>query len=179
MNTELHLDFPSRGCSPTVAWQDRGCQSWGQDVRHLIIFAGVVGALLLSVSLWLEEGEVVALVTQNDQGHEFETLLWIVDLEGVPYLRAESDEASWLDRIRARPDVELERAGRRAPYRAIPLDDARIREAVSREMSEKYGDLDRALVLLWDHTGSVPIRLQGRPPEDPMPHSDRRVGAAP
>lgn len=148
-------------------------------MRHLIILSGVVGALLIGVSLWLDEGEVITLITTGAQGQEFETGLWIVDVGGVPYLRAESAGASWLDRIRARPDVELERAGLRALYRAIPLDDAQTREAVNRAMAEKYGQINRALALFRDHSESVPIRLQGPQPDDLATNHDREVGAAP
>lgn len=146
-------------------------------MRKPIILAALAVMLLIAASLWLEEGEVVTLVTTDDQGQEFETGLWIVDLDGVPYLRAESADASWLDRIRARSDVQLDRAGRRVAYRAIPLDDAKISEAVNQAMDEKYGGLDRALVWLWDHSGAVPIRLDRLPAANPMPHSDPRVGA--
>jgi hypothetical protein len=178
MNTELPLVFAPRGCPPTVAWQDRGAANfWGQGVRHLIILAGIAVALLIGASLLLEEGEVVTLVTTNDAGQEFETGLWIVDIDGASYLRAESASASWLDRIRARSDVQLERAGRRAPYRAIPLDGSQIRDAVNQAMDEKYGGLDRALVMFWDHSHAVPIRLLSRSADDSTSHNGPRVGA--
>ena len=110
-------------------------------MRKLILLAGVAIALLTSISLWFDEGEVVQLITTDENGNEFETGLWVVDLEGVSYLRAESKDAAWIERIRERPDVQLDRAGRRTHYRAIPIGDDDTRESVSRAMAEKYGTI--------------------------------------
>lgn len=148
-------------------------------VRNLIIFACIAVALLASASFWLDEGEVVTLITTDENGHEFETGLWIVELDSVPYLCAASTGAAWLERIRARPDVQLDRAGRRIDYRAIPIDDGDTRDAVSRAMAEKYGRLDRAVAMFRDHRHSVPVRLQLRSPQQASTQSDRTIGLSP
>jgi hypothetical protein len=78
-------------------------------VRNLILLAGIAVALLASASLWFDEGEAVTLITTDENGNEFETGLWIVELDGVSYPRAESEDAGWVERIRVRPDVQLDR----------------------------------------------------------------------
>ncbi len=143
-------------------------------MRKLILLAGVAVALLTSISLWFDEGEVVRLITTDENGNEFETGLWIVDLEGVSYLRAESKDAAWIERIRKRPDVQLDRTGRRTDYRAIPIGDDDTRDSVSRAMAEKYGRLDRAVALFRDYSHSLPVRLQIRSPEQ-----TRTIGLSP
>ena len=143
-------------------------------MRKLILLAGVAVALLTSISLWFDEGEVVRLITTDENGNEFETGLWVVDLEGVSYLRAESKDAAWIERIRKRPDVQLDRAGRRTDYRAIPIGDDDTRDSVSRAMAEKYGRLDRAVALFRDYSHCLPVRLQIRSPEQ-----TRTIGLSP
>ena len=148
-------------------------------MRNFIFLAGIAVALLISASFWFDEGEVVTLITTDENGHEFETGLWIVDLDGVPYLRAESTDAVWLQRIRGRPDVQLDRTGRRVGYRALPIDADDTRDSVSRAMAEKYGRLDRAVALIRDDRHSVPVRLQRRSPQPASARSDGRVEWSP
>ena len=148
-------------------------------VRHLIILTSIAVALLASASFWLDEGEVVTLITTDENGHEFETGLWIVELDGVSYLCAASTDAAWLERVRGRPDVQLDRAGHRADYRAIPVSADDTRDAVSRAMAEKYGRLDRAVALFRDHRQSVPVRLQRRSPQQASAQSNRTIGLSP
>jgi hypothetical protein len=148
-------------------------------LRSLILIAGIAVALLASASLWYDEGEVVTLTTTNGSGTEFETRLWIVELEGVPYLRAESKTAAWVERIHVRPDVQLDRAGRRADYLAIPIGTADTRESVSLAMAEKYGRLDRAIAMFRDYDRSVPVRLQSRLPQQPLASGSRTAGLSP
>ena len=148
-------------------------------MRNFIFLAGIPVALLTSASIWFDEGEVVTLITIDENGHEFEIGLWIVDLDGVPYLRAKSTDATWLQRIRGRPDVQLDRAGRRDGYRAFPIVADDTRNSVSRAMAEKYGRLDRVVALFRDYNHSVPVRLQRRSPQPASARSDRTVGLSP
>jgi hypothetical protein len=88
----------------------------GHIVRNLILLAGIAVVLLASASLWFNEGEVDILVTTDENGIEFETRLWIVELDGVAQLRAESKNAAWIERIQGRRDLQLDRAGRRVDH---------------------------------------------------------------
>ena len=145
----------------------------------MIFLAGFGVVVLIVTSVWLDEGEVVTLITVDAKGNQYEIGLWIVDLEGVSYLRAESPDASWLNRIRQFPDVKLVRSGRRMDHRAIPIDDEKVRETVSWAMTEKYGAFDQALVWFRDYSRSVPIQLQSPSARYAAPRSDPSVGVSP
>jgi hypothetical protein len=129
-------------------------------LRYLALAAGAVIVLVVVGVLWVDEGEVVTLTTVDDQGHSSVTGLWIVEIDGEVYLRAGSREARWLERIRARPVVELTRDGVVQKVRATPIEDAALRNAISWAMREKYGFIDAVLVRIIDHSESVPILLE-------------------
>ena len=148
-------------------------------MRNLIVLTAVGVALVATASFWLEEGEVVTLITTNESGSEFETRLWIVEIDDIPYLRAETENTAWVERIRGRPDVQLDRAGQRTDYRAVPIGADDIRDSVCRAIAEKYGRLDRVVAWFRDYSDSVPVRLQSRSPEQRSAHSDRAIGSSP
>lgn len=123
----------------------------------------VGGALILAAlvvaSWWVDEGEVVTLVTFDARGRPVEHGLWIVDLDGVAYVRAANSHERWLVRLTEQPEVHLERHGGLLTVRGVPQTDPSLASAVDRAMAEKYGFLDRTLHLLRDHSRSVPVRL--------------------
>ncbi len=111
----------------------------------------VLGALIAFIVLVFvtqivasESAEVVVLTSQGPGGAE-ETRLWVVDLEGVQYLRA-SPGSGWYERLVAAPEVTLVRDGESAAYRAG------ARPALAGEinalMRSKYGWRDRYIELL-------------------------------
>ena len=57
-------------------------------VRLLMLTVGAVAGALVTGSLLIDEGELVMLVTTDDQLHHRETRLWVADVEGQVYLRA-------------------------------------------------------------------------------------------
>ena len=87
--------------------------------------------------------------------------------------------AAWLLRIRDLPEVELLRGDQRTAYRASAVSDDAVRDSVNRAMAEKYGHVNRVLVLLRDHSNSVPIRLDPRPSQRTVPHREHADGAFP
>lgn len=123
----------------------------------------LVGSLIILVVLVFvsqliasESAEVVVLTSQGPDGGQ-ETRLWVVDLEGVQYLRANPD-SGWYQRLVAEPDVELVRNGNSATYRA------QVRMAVvadvNRLMREKYGWRDAYIeFLIGDRMAAVPVAL--------------------
>jgi hypothetical protein len=135
-------------------------------VRAAALMIGcLIGGLVFGVLL-VPEGEVATLSTVAADGAEFETQVWVVEGDGLPgggegvvFLRAGSPDASWLARLRARPDVALERGETRLAYRALPEEDAALRERVNRAMAAKYGVSDRLINVVFDRGRSVPIRL--------------------
>lgn len=146
-------------------------QPKGEFLRYLILLAGAVVVAVLGTSLWFDEGEVIQLVTFDSETQKFETGLWIVEVEGVPHLRAYSQQSAWLRRLRAAPEVQLTRGGKQNWYRATAIDDDVLRDRVTAAMAEKYGRLNDVMLLFRDPLGAVPIRL------DPVA-GDRTVGAA-
>jgi hypothetical protein len=144
----------------------------------LISLIGIGMVALIVVASQLDEGEVATLFTVDARGIEYENGLWVVDLDGVSYLRAESPDSYWFQRIQQIPDVELERSGRRSEHRAIPIDDPSLRESISRAMAEKYGCFDRALLWFRDHSRSVLVKLQSPPARHSSAQSEPGLGVS-
>jgi hypothetical protein len=145
-------------------------------MRAILLLVGLlVGLVVVVTTFGVDEGEVVNLTTVDANGARFETQVWIVEIDGVSWLRAGRPRAKWLARLRANPAVELERGEEVKLYTAIPVDDPSARDAVNRAMAEKYGDADRMVDRIFDRQHSVPIRLEaraGEPPAAPRgPHS--------
>jgi len=128
-------------------------------VAVVVVLAVAYVGLMVGASELAEE--VVVLRTFDAQGAAHETSLWIVeDADGALWLRAGMPSSSWLERLRARPDVELVRAGTTALYTATPVPEERERiHALTRE---RYGIADRIISALRDGSQSVPVRLDPR-----------------
>ena len=123
----------------------------------------LVGALLAFVVLVFvsqmvasETAEVVVLTSQSAEGEQ-ETRLWVVDLDGVQYLRA-SPDSGWYQRLVAEPEARLEREGSVLAYRT----EARLenRDAINDLMYEKYGWRDTYIdMLIGGRDDAVPVAL--------------------
>ena len=129
--------------------------------KSLLTVAALIGVIVLA-ALMIDEGETVVLITSDAEGRPHETMLWVVEVEGTPYLRG-GREAGWLARLRREPNVELERAGHLGSWRASPAEDGAILRSVNEAMALKYGFADRMLHLFADPEASVPIRLDRAP----------------
>ena len=128
-------------------------------VRVVMIAVGILVALLVGATHLIDEGEIVKVATTDSEGRDHVTELWIVDLEGGPYLRAGSPDVAWLARIRAQPEVTLQRGDLSVNFQAICEEDASIRGQVSLAMSEKYGFADRLWARVSDRRQAVAVRL--------------------
>lgn len=125
-------------------------------------FAAVVGLaalVFLAQIVASETGEVVVLTTRTAEGPK-ETRLWVVDLDGVQYLRAGAD-SGWYRRLTAAPDVRLARGAETAAYRA----ETQPRGAeVNRLMREKYGWRDVVIeVLVGGREDAIAVALLPAP----------------
>jgi hypothetical protein len=125
-----------------------------------MISCGVALMIAMAAIAFVDEGEVVTLVTFDAQGRSHETDLWVVDVDGDAYVRAANPDEGWLDRVRQRPEVHLLRDGGMVTLRGVPVEAQAVREAVEAAMRRKYGWVGRALVLLRDHSRAVPVRLE-------------------
>jgi hypothetical protein len=129
-------------------------------MRILLYLLGVLLALVVLVfvsqMVASETGEVVVLTSQGPDGPQ-ETRLWVVDLDGVQYLRA-SPDSGWYQRLVAEPDAMLERQGEARAYRT----EARLELAaeVNDLMQDKYGWRDTYIdLLIGGRDDAVPVAL--------------------
>jgi hypothetical protein len=127
----------------------------------LIAFPATLLTILL-VALALPTGEVVKLETIDAKGRDHHSALWIVEIDGAPYLRSGSPDSGWLARVREHPGVALVRDDVRRAYRAEPVDDPAVRRAVNEAMARKYGVADALVRSAVDVERSVPVRLEAR-----------------
>lgn len=122
----------------------------------LMVAAVAVFALQVIAS---ETGEVVVLYTQDDDGRETSTRLWVVDLDDVQWLRSGGGSASgWYARLVARPQVALERAGERRRYTATT--EPHMADQINGLMADKYRWRDTIVaVLAGSRENAVAVRL--------------------
>jgi hypothetical protein len=126
------------------------------------IFLGllIVGATFAGLErLAAERIEVVEFIAANEAGEKRITRLWVVDDEGMAYLRVGADGSGWYDRILMNDSVEVVREGVTAEYRvqARPEKSVRINEL----MQQKYTWGDTLIgQMLGGREGSIPLELQ-------------------
>jgi hypothetical protein len=125
----------------------------------LYVVAGLVALValvFLTEMVASESGEVVVLHTQTPEGVR-ETRLWVVELDGIQYLRAGPD-SGWYRRLVAAPAVRLTRGATTADYRAETR--LAVAEEINRLMREKYGWRDAYIeVLVGGRADAVPVAL--------------------
>lgn len=128
-------------------------------MRGFILLVAFVAALVVGGLMLASEygGEVVTLWTTDERGIEYSTSLWVVEDAGSQWLRAGSTESGWYQRLKARPEVKLERNGEVRRYQAQPRpgDTQRINALMARD----YGFADRLVGIARDESKSIAIRL--------------------
>ena len=132
-------------------------------MRQLILTLGILLAAVAVGAGVIDEGEVVQLTTYDARAHAHETDLWIVEVDGRRYVRADLPGADWLERLRAHPEVMLRRDDVEERVNALPVEDPGVREAVARAMAEKYGFVDDLVGILRDEAAVVPVILEPIP----------------
>lgn len=131
-------------------------------MRGVIQIVGYLAGILVVGALLLDEGQVVTLLTEED-GREYETHLWIADLDGRLYIRANRPESEWWAHIQADPDVGLrwgDGIGEEVEfYTARRVSDAPLRNRVGSVLARKYGFADRVRSALTDDDQSIVMEL--------------------
>ncbi|MBS1106654.1 MAG: F420H(2)-dependent quinone reductase [Deltaproteobacteria bacterium] len=129
--------------------------------RIAIVLAAVFGLCAAYVAAhWalIEVGrEVIVLRTENPDGGWLETRLWIVDDGAISWLHG--GNSAWMHNLRARPIVEIERAGETHRYRAdaVPGPHPKLHEL----LRAKYGLADRWVRFIGpDKESTTPVRLE-------------------
>ena len=102
-------------------------------------------------------GEVVTLVTTDVDGRSYRNQVWIVETGHDLWIRSVSPTSPWLDRVVARPDVQIQRGVQLATYRATPL--AHRRDRINAAMAERYGWADWLLGIVEERQEAVPVFL--------------------
>ena len=124
----------------------------------LAVVLGLCVAYVLAHWALIETGrEVIVLRTEEPDGKWLETRLWIVDDAGVSWLHG--GDSHWMHNLRARPVVEVVRAGETHRYRAtaVPGPHPRIHEL----LRAKYGVADVWVRFVGpDNELTAPVRLE-------------------
>jgi len=133
-------------------------------MRILIrVVVGVVAlaVIFVAVTFGASEfgGEIVTLETSDAEGGTAETRLWVIDHGGAVWLRAGVPTSGWLIRIEQNDAVRVTRANQARRYRAVPVYDPAVRDAVHRGMLRKYGWAEQLIATVRDGSQSVPVRL--------------------
>lgn len=122
----------------------------------------VVGLLLLFLlSLVLAAnlgGENVVLLTAGVDGRTHETRVWIQEVDNSEWVRADSPENRWYQRLNRRPLVEMKRRGQWRRYRAIPA--PHRNDEINSAMARKYGWADWLIGMVRNRDYAVAIRLE-------------------
>ncbi len=132
-------------------------------MKQVLMVVGLMVGALLAVSIVTATplvGEVVTLHTRGAGGEWETTPLWVVDFENASYLRAGTPDGSgWVERLRANPQVRLERDGKIEDVRLV--EEAGKLQAVHGKMADKYGWADSFVALMsGDRTKSLALRIE-------------------
>ncbi|MFT7220660.1 MAG: hypothetical protein ACI8Z1_002279, partial [Candidatus Azotimanducaceae bacterium] len=132
-----------------------------QNMKYAIwIVVAILGLLATLGTLQFaasERIEVVELQTKDSDGVVQTTRLWVVDYEGTPYLRGESN-SGWYKRLNSSDLVNVTRAGQTGQFRTS-IDNNNI-GVINSLMRDKYtwGD-DFFATMLGSRDASNAIRL--------------------
>ncbi len=126
--------------------------------RTLVGVLAIILTFAIVQTIASERVEVVELTTTDEGGKESTTRLWIVDHDGVEYLRAGADNAGWLLRLEERAEIRVRRGERVFEYEAVPRPGKR--RLVNDLMLEKYTWGDSFFATFFGgRDGSVPVEL--------------------
>jgi hypothetical protein len=133
-------------------------------MKKVLIVVGLPFAIFIALSIITATplvGEVVTLHTRDADGEWQTTPLWVVDLDSASYLRAGTPDGSgWVTRMRANPQVRLERSGAIEDVQLVEVPPQL--QAVHLAMAEKYGWADDFVALMsGDRTKSLALRIDG------------------
>jgi len=125
-------------------------------LAYAVAVVVVLAALLFVAS---ESGEVVVLTSVDASGEFHETRVWIVDIEDGTYVRAGTAESAWFERVLARPQVILERAGERREVRLVVAE--AMTATVNANMAYKYGVADMVVGAFIPRDNALALRVVG------------------
>ena len=132
--------------------------------------AGLLPTLLLPSHLrapdWHALGaeREIRVHTRNEDGSTRETTIWLVVVEGQPYIRP-SSRTRWGGTMKRNPDIVLEIAGTEYPVRSEAVTEKALVDRVQAAFRKKYGFGDRLTGVMSLLMGGKKIyRVESRPP---------------
>jgi hypothetical protein len=125
-----------------------------------IAVVGLLSLALVALGTYLagEQTEVAVLRTVDDQGLWYDTKLWVVDYEGVPWVRVARPERNWYQRLLRDPHAQLVRADIAREVIASPHDAPEMHARIDAAFHEKYGAVDWWYGVLL-RRDAIPVRL--------------------
>lgn len=137
-------------------------------MRRFAIIIAIIGLLVVGLfGLQLvasESGEVVVVTTRGSNAESISTRLWVVDLNGVAWLRSGSTKSAWYQRLLKNPEVEVRRG--EETFTALSVAHEDRRQDINELMAAKYGWADQFIGLLFGRDTSIPIELVIEASED-------------
>jgi hypothetical protein len=132
-------------------------------MKRVLIVVGLLFGVFIALSIITATplvGEVVTLHSRDASGDWQTTPLWVVDFDNASYLRAGSPDGSgWVTRLRANPQVRLDRSGKLEDVRLV--EEPSQLQAVHAKMADKYGWADDFVALMsGDRTKSLALRIE-------------------
>jgi hypothetical protein len=131
-------------------------------LRGVLILVLILFALGGALYLLSESREVVILHSRDAGGGDRTTHLWVVDDAGKAWLRSGGPDRGWFVRVKANPDVLVERAGEKRAYVATIDASPETTARVDQLMREKYGWIDALIERLEGGFDSIAVRLDAR-----------------
>ena len=89
------------------------------------------------------EADVVRIVTQDEDGDERDTPVWIVVVDGAAYVR--TNDSRWLANIRRGSSVALRLDATTRPVSAEEVEDPAVAASVEAAYKAKYGFVQRVM----------------------------------
>jgi hypothetical protein len=127
--------------------------------RRIVLALFVLLPVGAAVTYWAgEQRETVVIRTLDGDGTPYDTKVWVVDHDGVPWVRVANPERFWFQRLSRNPRVELIRGGVAQPVTASPQETAEARAIIDERFREKYGAVDWWYGVLL-RRNPVPVRL--------------------
>jgi len=133
-----------------------------RTVRRIVGVAILVVVIAVGLQLVASESGEVVILRTADAGETQETRVWIVDDQGVSWLRAGQSASGWYQRILVDPDIEVVRGDKPFAYRAFPVEGGPKVSHVNALMARKYGWADGYIGAMFDRSDAVAIRLDPR-----------------
>ena len=128
----------------------------------MIQIVGYLAGILVIGALLLDEGQVVTLLTEEG-GREYETHLWIADVDDRLYVRVNRPDSEWWGRIQVDPDVGLrwgDGIGEEVEFYTVRrVSDASLENRVGSVLARKHGFADRVRSALTDDEESIVLEL--------------------